>query len=197
MKQSLQNYIKNAGGFVNRDVPIPREDNVVVIEEDRPALTLVKNEKIIEESAPVVDIPLVEEAVVPQPVPVITEPVNTELMESLRDSINDLRAVLEEQQSTQLKLGKLVADLFKSVKTHNEQLNQRFESVDRALKQTSDTLLETTEKLSEISVREINVPTPVVNVSLTEQKKIIKTVDRDSNGLIRQITEETEQSVSK
>jgi hypothetical protein len=45
-------------------------------------------------------------------------------------------------------------------------------------------------------VREITVPAPIVNLSITEQKRIIKTVDRDENGLIRQITEEIEQSVS-
>jgi len=166
MKKSLQNYIHNVGGFIDRNSPLLRDaDNHadVVIEEKLPALTVVTSEKL-NENIVVEDQEILLTEEVTANLPVETESTNNELLESLRDSIDGLKIVLEEQQNTQL---------------------------------TSKTLLETTEKLSQISVREINVPAPVVNVSLTEQKKIIKTVDRDSNGLIRQITEETEQSVSK
>lgn len=208
MKKSLQNYIHNAGGFIDRDSPIlldsaPLEITQVVTESERPALTVVTSDRIAEEET-IAEEPLVEQVIEPlvesntvSNLPVITESVSNEFLESLRESIDDLRATLLEQQGTQIQLVHLIGELFESVKTHNNNVDHRFESVDFMLRETTATLLETTQKLSQISTREITVPAPVVNVSLTEQKKIIKTVDRDSNGLIRQITEETEQSVSK
>jgi seryl-tRNA synthetase len=170
----------------------------VVVKEERPVLTVVKNEKIVENVVEVESTPLVEAMIQPEASEpeIVTESINNNIVEYLQESINDLRTALQEQQNTQVQLGKLIGKLFESVKNHDANVDQRFEHVNHTLNQTSSMLVETTEKLQQLSVREITVPAPIVNLSITEQKRIIKTVDRDENGLIRQITEEIEQSVS-
>jgi seryl-tRNA synthetase len=194
--KSLGNYIHGVGGFIDRNSPIVEEP--VVVKEERPVLTVVKNEKIVENVVEVESTPLVEAMIQPEASEpeIVTESINNNIVEYLQESINDLRTALQEQQNTQVQLGKLIGKLFESVKNHDANVDQRFEHVNHTLNQTSSMLVETTEKLQQLSVREITVPAPIVNLSITEQKRIIKTVDRDENGLIRQITEEIEQSVS-
>lgn len=192
MKTSLLNYIETSGGFIDRNAPIvnlsivkesndSEIDKAAIIVEDRPEL---------QDHTPVPSV-LVEQNADIKP---ILHAVSTDhnVTESLKESINNLQTVLVEQNNNQKHLFSLVNELFESVKLHNNSINQRVENLDRLVQETSKILFETTEKLSEISSREINLPAPVVNVLLPEQKKIVKTVDRDSNGLIRKVTEETE-----
>jgi hypothetical protein len=197
MKKSLTNYISGAGGFIDRNAPVVEEQPVSVIKEDRPVLTVVENKTIVENniSESIIEPEIIAGPKIDTP-KLITEQISIQAVESLQESINDLKTALLEQQNTQIQLNQLITKLFESVKNHDNNIDKRFESVDYALNQTSAMLVETTEKLQQLSVREITVPAPVVNFSVTEQKKIIKTVDRDENGLIRQITEEIEQSVS-
>jgi hypothetical protein len=200
--KSLLNYIETSGGFIDRNTPLAKEPEPVVV--DRPVLTIAKKDAVAE-SVEQPD-PLLIEQVAPEPMveavpasaPVVHEHQAVEnLAEKMQELIDALHATVAEQQNTQIELTNLIGKLFESVAKHSKAVDQRFEAVNTMLESTSQTLLETTEKLAAVSTREINIPAPVVNVSLPEQKKIIKTVDRDSNGLIRQITEETEPAVNK
>lgn len=195
MKTSLLNYIDASGGFIDRNAPIVKESN---------ESNIVKEPMVVEDyvntqhQTSVAPEPVKEDIEIAPEVPEVLvsaaadHSVEHSVSDSLRESINNLQTVLVEQNNNQKHLINLVNELFESVKLHNNSINHRVESLDLLVQETSKILFETTEKLSAISTREINLPAPVVNVSLPEQKKIIKTVDRDSNGLIRQITEETE-----
>ena len=195
--KSLLNYIENSGGFIDRNAPLTKEPDAVTPE--RPVLTIAKKADVVENA--IVEQPvLTEQTDLATPIqetvsiaPVLAEQRTFEtITQQLQESIDSLKTTLVEQQNTQVQLANLIGELFESVAKHNQNIDQRFDAVNTMFETTSRTLLETTEKLAEISTRDITVPAPVVNVSLPEQKKIVKTVDRDSNGLIRQITEQTE-----
>jgi hypothetical protein len=196
--KSLLNYIENSGGFIDRDA-------AVIIENTQPQPELpmlsIATADVGQDLEITPEVVLLESEISQQSLPVETPMMesqdNDNIKDKLQESIDALQAVLAEQQRNQLGLADLIARLVDSLEHQNRSIDQRFEEVNSVLKSTSQTLLETTEKLSAIATREITVPAPVVNVSLPEQKRIIKTVDRDSNGLIRQITEETEQTTHK
>ena len=117
--------------------------------------------------------------------------------EILIETFMQMRDFLTEQQKTQAMMGKMLVELIETVKTQNLFIQQKFDQLDESAIVTANVLREASEKLEALIVREIAIPAPVVNVSLSEQKKIVKTVNRDANGLISQITEEIQQSVSE
>jgi hypothetical protein len=136
------------------------------------------------------------EAVVLEP-EIVKEDVNKVLIERLQETITSLRSSLIEQQNNQTELVRLMTSLSESLQTQNSLTEQRLSNLDSSLEHTTLILHETAEKLQSIAVREINIPAPIVNVALNEQKRVTKTVDRDENGLITKITEDTEQSVTQ
>jgi hypothetical protein len=151
-------------------------------------------ENAIEE--PVLEV--LQESVVAAAEPeIIKEDVNKLLIEHLQETISSLRSSLIEQQNNQTELVRLMTSLSESLQTQNALTEQRLSNLDSSLEHTTLILHETAEKLQSIAAREINIPAPIVNVALNEQKRVTKTVDRDANGLITKITEDTEQSVTQ
>jgi hypothetical protein len=140
------------------------------------------------------DTEFVEKLVAPQH---INESIYPEFIESLHETISNLKTALLEQQSNQSQLMHVVESLVESIRQQTLLTEARFKNVDDVVFKTAMVLNETTEKLHAVSIKAISIPAPIVNVALNEQKKIIKTVDRDENGLISKITEEIEQTVSQ
>lgn len=117
--------------------------------------------------------------------------------EMLIETFSRMKDFLIEQQQAQVMMSNTMMELVETVKAQNLFIQQKFDQLDEAAMVTANTLRETSEKLESLIVRDLNIPAPIVNVSLSEQKKIVKTVDRDENGLIKKITEEIQQSVSE
>ena len=186
-KPSLKEYINTVS------LQKPKKIEQPVVESTKvPILTVVQSMPEEEETAPIV------EADEPSK-PVITEQdnFNNTLVEYLQESIDGLRSIIVEQQNSQELLVNLINGLMESIEIQNNLNEKRFESVDSQITESAKVLLEATARLQELAIREINIPAPVVNVSLSEQKRITKTVDRDANGLITKITENIDQSVEK
>jgi hypothetical protein len=127
----------------------------------------------------------------------INESVIPHFIENLQETITSLKSALVEQQENQAQLVHIIESLVQSIQQQSSLTESRFNNIDKVILQTTDVLNETAEKLQTLAVREINIPAPIVNVSLSEQKRVTKTVDRDPNGLITKITEDIEQSVSR
>lgn len=117
--------------------------------------------------------------------------------EMLIETFSRMKDFLIEQQQAQVMMSNTMMELVETVRAQNLFIQQKFDQLDEAAMVTANTLRETSEKLESLIVRDLNIPAPIVNVSLSEQKKIVKTVDRDENGLIKKITEEIQQSVSE
>lgn len=226
MPKSLQNYIKEAASSPKKKLVTPQVIQPVVedMAANKPSLkeyintvSLQKPKKIeqpVVEAASTPVLTVVQntvEDIIPQDEPsqieesveyeeeIITETrdFNSTLVETLQESIEGLRLIILDQHNNQMMLTNLITGLIESLEIQNKLTDKRFESVDSQITESSRVLLEATVRLQELSVREINIPAPVVNVSLSEQKRVTKTVDRDANGLITKITEDTEQSVEK
>jgi hypothetical protein len=150
----------------------------------------------IEQFQPHVEVEQVEEIITTESTEPITENYQS-TNEILVETFSQMKDFLIEQQNTQAVMSKMMLELVETVKTQNLFIHQKFDQLDESAIATARTLKETTDKLEALIVREIAIPAPIVNVSLSEQKKIIKTVNRDANGLISQITEEIQQSVSE
>jgi transcription initiation factor TFIID subunit TAF12 len=127
----------------------------------------------------------------------INESVIPHFIENLQETINSLKSALVEQQDNQTQLVHVIESLVQSIQQQNSLTESRFNNINKVILQTTNMLNETAEKLQSLAIREINIPAPIVNVSLSEQKRVTKTVDRDTNGLITKITEDIEQSVSQ
>ena len=115
----------------------------------------------------------------------------------IMETFVQMKDFLIEQQNTQNVMSKMMMELVETVRTQNLFIQQKFDQLDESAIFTAKTLKETSDKLEALVIREISMPAPIVNVSLSEQKKIIKTVNRDANGLISQITEEIQQTASE
>jgi hypothetical protein len=221
MSKSLQNYISEVPDrpLVKKPAAKKVVETVVENNESKTAslkdyIKTVASEK---KSEPIVNKPVVQEAPVLKIVEHIAEQPATEvelepvveqviikedttqqlLIENLQETVSALKNIIVEQQQSQAVLSEVMTSLLESIQYQNELTEKRFENVDLAISQTTSILQETAEKLQLLSIREVNIPAPVVNVSLSEQKRVTKTVDRDANGLITKITEDTEQSVTQ
>jgi len=178
---SLKDYIKTVA---SEKKPDPVVNKLVV--QEAPVLKIVE-----QEIAPEVELePVVEQVIIKE------DTAQQLLIENLQETVSALKNIIVEQQQSQSVLSEVMTSLLESIQYQNELTEKRFENVDLAISQTTSILQETAEKLQLLSIREVNIPAPVVNVSLSEQKRVTKTVDRDVNGLITKITEDTEQSVT-
>jgi hypothetical protein len=178
---SLKDYIK---AVASEKKPDPVVNKLVV--QEAPVLKIVE-----QEIAPEVELePVVEQVIIKE------DTTQQLLIENLQETVSALKNIIVEQQQSQSVLSEVMTSLLESIQYQNELTEKRFENVDLAISQTTSILQETAEKLQLLSIREVNIPAPVVNVSLSEQKRVTKTVDRDVNGLITKITEDTEQSVT-
>jgi hypothetical protein len=117
--------------------------------------------------------------------------------EKLTETLMEMKNFLVEQQQNQNQMSRVIAEMLDTIRSQNILTSQKFDQLDESAASTARMLKETSNKLESLVVRELSIPAPVVNVSLSEQKRIIKTVDRDSNGLIKQVTEEIQQSISE
>jgi hypothetical protein len=178
---SLKDYIKTVA---SEKKPDPVVNKLVV--QEAPVLKIVE-----QEIAPEVELePVVKQVIIKE------DTTQQLLIENLQETVSALKNIIVEQQQSQSVLSEVMTSLLESIQYQNELTEKRFENVDLAISQTTSILQETAEKLQLLSIREVNIPAPVVNVSLSEQKRVTKTVDRDVNGLITKITEDTEQSVT-
>jgi hypothetical protein len=178
---SLKDYIKTVA---SEKKPDPVVNKLVV--QEAPVLKIVE-----QEIAPEVELePGVEQVIIKE------DTTQQLLIENLQETVSALKNIIVEQQQSQSVLSEVMTSLLESIQYQNELTEKRFENLDLAISQTTSILQETAEKLQLLSIREVNIPAPVVNVSLSEQKRVTKTVDRDANGLITKITEDTEQSVT-
>ena len=178
---SLKDYIKTVA---SEKKPDPVVNKLVV--QEAPVLKIVE-----QEIAPEVELePVVEQVIIKE------DTTQQLLIENLQETVSALKNIIVEQQQSQSVLSEVMTSLLESIQYQNELTEKRFENLDLAISQTTSILQETAEKLQLLSIREVNIPAPVVNVSLSEQKRVTKTVDRDVNGLITKITEDTEQSVT-
>jgi hypothetical protein len=178
---SLKDYIKTVA---SEKKPDPVVNKLVV--QEAPVLKIVE-----QEIAPEVELePGVEQVIIKE------DTTQQLLIENLQETVSALKNIIVEQQQSQSVLSEVMTSLLESIQYQNELTEKRFENLDLAISQTTSILQETAEKLQLLSIREVNIPAPVVNVSLSEQKRVTKTVDRDVNGLITKITEDTEQSVT-
>ena len=202
--------IVNTNGLVTNQVKFPSVTDLIkkelvqnpyvrqVVAPEIVPETKVELEALTESTVeePVIEVLQESESVVLQP-EIIKEDVNKLLIEHLQETISSLRSSLIEQQNNQTELVRLMTSLSESLQTQNTLTEQRLSNLDSSLEHTTLILHETAEKLQSIAAREINIPAPIVNVALNEQKRVTKTVDRDENGLITKITEDTEQSVAQ
>ena len=147
--------------------------------------------------------PAQPDIVIEEPIEIVTEssePItenNQSDNQMIMETFVQMKDFLIEQQNTQNVMSKMMVELVETVRTQNLFIQQKVDQLDESAIITAKTLKETSEKLEALVIREISIPTPIVNVSLSEQKKIVKTVNRDANGLISQITEEIQQTVSE
>ena len=211
LSKSLQTESKiNTNGTETNQVKFPSVTDLIKKElGQNPYVRQVVAPKIIPEAK--VELEPVTESVAEEPVlealqesifvapelEIVKEDVNKVLIEHLQETITSLRSSLIEQQNNQTELVRLMTNLSESLQTQNSLTEQRLSNLDSSLEHTTLILHETAEKLQLIATREINIPAPIVNVALSEQKRVTKTVDRDENGLITKITEDTEQSVTQ
>ena len=204
MKRSFMNYVQESntkiGGFPDTTVveTIKKKPKISVT----PKATEVTPTQITEDirqPEPEIQLDIVIDEPT-NPFTEIIEPITEDHQSSnqmLIETFMQMKDFLVEQQNTQNTMNKMMMELVETVKTQNLFIQQKFDQLDESAIFTAKTLKETSDKLEALVIREISMPTPIVNVSLSEQKKIIKTVNRDANGLISQITEEIQQSVSE
>jgi hypothetical protein len=204
MKRSFMNYVQESntkiGGFPDTTVveTIKKKPKISVA----PKATEVTPTQITEDirqPEPEIQSNIVIDELT-NPFTEIIEPITEDQQSSnqmLIETFMQMKDFLVEQQNTQNTMNKMMMELVETVKTQNLFIQQKFDQLDESAIFTAKTLKETSDKLEALVIREISMPTPIVNVSLSEQKKIIKTVNRDANGLISQITEEIQQSVSE
>jgi len=200
MKRSFMKYVQES----NTKIGIFPESSIIEAKK-KPniSVALKATESAIEQITE--DIEQVQEIVESEPIVEISVPETTEHIAEdyhstdglLVETFNQMKNFLIEQQNTQDMMSKTMMELIETVKTQNLFIQQKFDQLDEAAVITAKTLKETSDKLEALVVREISIPAPIVNVSLSEQKRIVKTVDRDSNGLIKQITEEIHHSASE
>ena len=199
MNRSLATYINKSGGFIDRNAPLAV-----------PALSLPTNttapientlshsdavfESTLDQPPPSPAAELFESDDVPDQVLVEESVIKKEM---LSETLIEMKNFLMEQQENQNQMGKVIAEMLDTIKSQNILISQKFDQLDEAAMTTAQMLKETSNKLEALVIREFSIPAPVVNVSLSEQKRIVKTVDRDNNGLIKKITEEIEQSISE
>lgn len=195
MKRSLATYINKSGGFIdnsNAPLAIPVLSLPVEIEplssitepiKAPESLPVSITEEKSSESSQAADQVLTEESV--------------DKNEKLTETLMEMKNFLVEQQQNQNQMSRVIAEMLDTIRSQNILTSQKFDQLDESAASTARMLKETSNKLESLVVRELSIPAPVVNVSLSEQKRIIKTVDRDSNGLIKQVTEEIQQSISE
>jgi len=197
MKRSLATYINKSGGFIDRNAPLATPALNLPIDSTENTLShsaAVFESALSQPQTPVAAIELFESDSVPDQILVEKSDIKKEM---LSETLIEMKNFLIEQQENQNQMGKVIAEMLDTIKSQNILISQKFDQLDKAAVTTAQMLKETSNKLESLVIRELAIPAPVVNVSLSEQKRIVKTVDRDSNGLIKKITEEIEQSVSE
>lgn len=210
MKKSFGSYVKETSigrgeAFFKEDEEVikkfkPTSKPVLEVVQSReePMQVLVEESKVIEESIET----FAEPAYIATNTPLVEETDTvgnfiTEDATALNETLSELKNYLMEQQQNQALFGHLITELVSTIQAQNEFIQRKFDYLDESINNTSSILLETTEKLQQLAVRELSIPAPIVNVALSEQKKIVKTVDRNPDGLITKITEEIQQTVSE
>jgi hypothetical protein len=197
MKRSLATYINKSGGFIDRNAPLATPALNLPIDSTENTLShsaAVFESALSQPQTPVAATELFESDSVPDQILVEKSDIKKEM---LSETLIEMKNFLIEQQENQNQMGKVIAEMLDTIKSQNILISQKFDQLDEAAVVTAQMLKETSNKLESLVIRELAIPAPVVNVSLSEQKRIVKTVDRDSNGLIKKITEEIEQSVSE
>jgi hypothetical protein len=195
MKKSFQSYVIESNKVIGGYKGPPKEEKPASVKA-KPNLEVIQIEESIDEVDEYdeyVDDTITEDVETEEEI--ITEQVDLDVV-ALNESIIQLSSFLYEQQENQKLLGNLISGLVETVRQQNTYIQEKFDHLDEALFSTSNVLQETALKLEQLAIREVNIQPPIVNVSLSEQKRIVKTVNRDANGLISQITEEIQQSVS-